>query len=55
MLRSSGEEQGVDAYTGYYAGLCTTDNVLLLGRVGHGWVEMTEPLALGQPGVHAIQ
>ena len=55
MLRSSGEEQGVDAYTGYYAGLRTLDNVVLLGRAGHGWVEMTEPLALVQPGVHAMQ
>ncbi len=55
MLRSSGEEQGVDAYTGYYAGLRTLDDVLLLGRAGHGWVEMTQPLALAQPGVHAMQ
>lgn len=55
MLRSSGEEQGVDAYTGYYAGLRTLDNVLLLGRAGHGWVEMTEPLKLTQAGVNAMQ
>ena len=55
MLRSNDEELGVDAYTGYYAGLRTLDNSLVLGRAGHGWVEMNERLALGQPGVRALQ
>ena len=55
VLRSSDEEQGVDAYTGYYAGLRTLDNSLVLGRAGHGWVEMNERLNLEQPGVRAMQ
>lgn len=53
MLRSSDEEQGVDAYTGYYAGLRTLDDSLVIGRAGHGWVEMNEKLDLEPPGVRA--
>lgn len=53
MLRSSDEEQGVDAYTGYYAGVRTLDNSLILGRAGHGWVEMDQKFE--QPGVRAMQ
>ena len=44
VLRSSDEEQGVDAYTGYYAGLRTIDNSLVLGRAGHGWMEVWDRL-----------
>ena len=51
MLRSSDAEQGVDAYTGYYAGLRTLDDSLVLGRAGHGWVETNEKLGLEPPGV----
>jgi len=43
ILRSSDEEEGVDAYTGYYAGLRTLDNSLVLGRAGHGWMEVAKP------------
>lgn len=39
MVRSSDEELGVDSYTGYYAGLRTRDNSLVLGRADHGWME----------------
>ena len=39
ILRSSGEEQGVDAYFGYYAGLRSLDNTLVLGRAEYGWSE----------------
>lgn len=46
LLRTSDEEQGVDAYTGYYAGLRTIDNSLVLGRAGHGWMETQRPLDL---------
>ena len=53
LLRTSDEEQGVDAYTGYYAGLRTLDNSLVIGRAGYGWVEMSDKL--GQPGVRASQ
>ena len=43
IVRSSDEEEGVDAYTGYYAGLRNLDNALVLGRAGHGWSEVTKP------------
>ena len=36
IVRSSDEEEGVDAYNGYYAGLRTIDNSLALGRAGYG-------------------
>jgi signal transduction histidine kinase len=41
MIRSSDEEEGVDAYSGYYAGLLLPENTLVLGRAGHGWIELT--------------
>ena len=44
IVRSSDEEEGVDAYTGYYAGLRNLDNALVLGRAGHGWMEVTKPV-----------
>jgi signal transduction histidine kinase len=43
IIRSSDEEEGVDAYTGYYAGLRDLDNSMVLGRAGHGWTEITAP------------
>lgn len=39
IIRSSDEEEGVNAYTGYYAGVRTLDNALVLGRAEHGWME----------------
>ncbi len=39
IIRASNEEQGVDAYDGYYAGLRDLDNTLILGRAGYGWRE----------------
>ena len=39
IVRSSDEEEGVDAYRGYYAGLRTTDGMLVVGRADHGWLE----------------
>jgi signal transduction histidine kinase len=39
ILRSSDEEEGVDSYTGYYAGLRSLDNSLVLGHAEHGWME----------------
>ncbi|QNI32582.1 hypothetical protein H7849_00705 [Alloacidobacterium dinghuense] len=44
LVRSSHEEEGVDAYDGYYAGLRTIDNSLTLGRAGYGWMEANFPL-----------
>jgi signal transduction histidine kinase len=39
-IRSSNEEEGVNAYSGYYAGVRTRDNSLILGRAEHGWLEV---------------
>ncbi len=39
IIRGSNEEEGVDAYDGYYAGIRDLDNTLILGRAGYGWVE----------------
>jgi signal transduction histidine kinase len=42
LIRSSNEEQGVNAYSGYYAGVRTIDNSLVLGRADHAWLEVTQ-------------
>lgn len=49
IIRSSDEEEGVNAYSGYYAGVRTIDNSLVLGRADHGWMETTRkvPVANG--------
>jgi signal transduction histidine kinase len=52
IVRSSHEERGVDSYNGYYVGLRSGDNSLLLGRADYGWME-------GRPvpmpgGVHSL-
>jgi signal transduction histidine kinase len=39
IARVSQAELGVDAYSGYYAGLRTMDDSLVLGRANHGWEE----------------
>lgn len=44
VIRSSNEEEGVNAYTGYYAGVRTIDNSLVLGRAEHGWTEVAKSL-----------
>ncbi len=52
IVRAEDEEEGVDAYHGYYAGLRTLDDRIVLGRADHGWVEFQ-----GKPmpgGVHAF-
>jgi len=49
IIRSSDEEEGVNAYSGYYAGVRTIDNSLVLGRADHGWMETSRqvPVADG--------
>lgn len=37
VIRASDAEEGVDSYSGYYAGLRTRDNRLTLGLADHGW------------------
>ena len=39
LIRATHVEEGVDAYDGYYAGLRTNDQSLVLGRAQHGWYE----------------
>jgi signal transduction histidine kinase len=39
ILRSNDEEEGVDAYHGYMAGLRDLDNTLMMGRADYGWRE----------------
>jgi len=51
ILRSNAEEEGVDAYNGYYVGLRTTDGTLVIGRSDYGWMEARPVKMPG--GVHA--
>lgn len=51
IVRSSDEEEGVDAYNGYYAGLRTSDGTLVVGRADYGWLE-ARPVPM-PGGVHA--
>jgi signal transduction histidine kinase len=37
VIRSSGEEEGVDAYHGYFAGMRSMDNSIEFGRADYGW------------------
>lgn len=39
VARVTHAELGVDSYSGYYAGLRTMDNSLVLGRADYGWQE----------------
>jgi signal transduction histidine kinase len=50
LMRSSGEEVGVDSYHGYFAGIRDIDETLILGRADFGWHEyQTVPI---HSGVH---
>ena len=51
VIRSNNEEEGVDAYNGYYVGLRTTDGTLVIGRSDYGWSEAMPVTMSG--GVHA--
>ena len=42
IMRSGNEEEGVNAYSGYYAGVRTLENVLVLGRADRSWTEAPE-------------
>lgn len=54
IIRSSHEEEGVDAYSGYYSGIRTIDNSLALGRAQHGWREITKKVFLPE-GIQPFQ
>ena len=48
ILRSTEEQLGSNAYSGYYAGLRTHDGRLVLGRANYGWLEsQTTPFPHG--------
>ncbi|MGH9583230.1 MAG: family 16 glycoside hydrolase, partial [Bryobacteraceae bacterium] len=47
IARATQAELGVDSYSGYYAGLRTMDNSLVLGRADHGWKEYPPALMPG--------
>ena len=53
ILRARNEEEGVDAYNGYFAGLRDLDNTLILGRADFGWREYQSKPVL--PRVNAQQ
>lgn len=40
IIRSSGEEEGVDSYHGYFAGIRNMDNSYIFGRADFGWIQM---------------
>ena len=52
IIRGDGEEVGVDAYHGYFAGIRDKDDVAILGRADFGWdqyaaVPMPSPVEVG--------
>jgi len=51
ILRSDNEEEGVDSYTGYYAGLRIHGNSLVIGRAEYGWIENDRTLDHLQGGI----
>ena len=54
IIRSGNEEEGVNAYRGYYAGVRTIDNSLVLGRADHGWMEVTKRVPVPN-AIHPFQ
>jgi signal transduction histidine kinase len=48
VIRSRDEEEGVNDYNGYYAGVRTLDNRLVLGRAAHGWQEANKQGPAGE-------
>ena len=51
VIRSNNEEEGVDAYSGYYVGLRMMDGTLVMGRSDYGW---SEAMPVTMPGgVHS--
>lgn len=53
IIRANGEEEGVDSYHGYFAGIRDKDDVSLLGRADFGWdqyaaVPMPSPVKEGR-------
>lgn len=38
IVRSTNEERGIDSYRGYYIGLRSPENLLIIGRSDYGWI-----------------
>lgn len=53
VVRSSDEEEGVDAYSGYYVGLRDRNNTIAIGRADHGWMEYQ--MGTVPSGIHPFQ
>jgi signal transduction histidine kinase len=54
IIRSGDEEEGVNAYSGYYAGVRTLDSAFVLGRAEHGWMEINKQ-SHGPSGIRPAQ
>jgi two-component sensor histidine kinase len=52
VLRSSAEEEGVDAYHGYFAGIRTMDSSIELGRADYGWRSLAHASIPVSPKLH---
>lgn len=52
ILRSSGAEEGVDAYHGYFAGIRTMDSSIELGRADFGWRTLAHARIQTEAGFH---
>ena len=53
IIRSSGEEEGVDSYHGYFAGIRPMESAVELGRADFGWLPLLHnplPQIEGDPG-----
>ena len=55
IIRSGDEEEGVNDYSGYYAGVRTIDNALVLGRAEHGWMEKSTNRIPDPSGIRPFQ
>jgi signal transduction histidine kinase len=55
IVRANDEEQGVDSYAGYYAGLRSGDDNLVLGRADYGWTEELRKLNPAQGTIKTLQ
>jgi signal transduction histidine kinase len=51
VLRSNGQQEGVDAYHGYFAGVRTMDSSLEFGRADFGWHPLVRISLLPNPGL----
>jgi signal transduction histidine kinase len=47
VVRATDEEQGIDSYRGYYAGLRVPDGTLIIGRANYGWAEYQNSIMPG--------